>query len=226
MIHLICTQLSCFSTCRLSNCLHKLQGTFTYSNRLICMLNHSKCVYKLTVHLALCTHTFAWVYTNQDHKLHLCGKYQQQTTKTSTELVGGHFWVALGLVYSNKTSDATGLGKSSRDSQSSNFLSLSALLTVRKITIYDEQTGWASTNLPSLEPNQCLGSQFKHASSGEGCHAWCPPLWHLSDPHTVSTQSKINGANSDWCTHLGLLYWATQLMPRPSPECRSCCPNQ
>lgn len=51
---------------------------------------------------------------------------------------------ALGLVSNNKTCDATSLGELSRDSQSNNFLSIYAPLTVLEITASvqkDDQTG-------------------------------------------------------------------------------------
>lgn len=52
---------------------------------------------------------------------------------------------ALGLVSNNKTCDATSLGELSRDSQSNNFLSIYAPLTVLEITTSvqkkDDQTG-------------------------------------------------------------------------------------
>lgn len=55
-------------------------------------------------------------------------------TETGTECLGERFPVALGLIYSNKTCDATSLGELSRDSQNNNFLPISALLTVLEIT--------------------------------------------------------------------------------------------
>lgn len=145
MIRLICIQLSCFSTHRLSNCLYKLQDTFTYCSYLIRMLNHGNCAYNLSVHPS-----FAHTRLPKSAQIKTTD-YVRLESITNTlmywnwhRVPGGMLPSALGLVSNNKTCDATSLGELSRDSQSNNFLSIYAPLTVLEITASvqkDDQTG-------------------------------------------------------------------------------------
>lgn len=128
MVHLIRTQLSCFSTRRLSNCLCKPQDTFAYSNYPIYMLNHSNRVYSLALHPSFahtCLPKSAQIKTTD----YICVESISNALVLKLAQSAWGNTSQCGLVYINKTCDATSLGELSWGSQSNNFLSISVLLT-------------------------------------------------------------------------------------------------